>query len=138
RGRQAASPRLGGEQRARRAWVNRSDTIQAAVRASDRARLRRCPPRSMSATGGRFRSSPDALAERVGDEMVVVDLKTDRIYSLNKTAARIWELLCGDCDRSEIERRILEEFDVTPAELAEAIDDLVGSMTRSGLLVSEP
>ncbi len=72
----------------------------------------------MSAIPARFRSSPDALATRVGDEIVLVDLKTDQIYSLNRTAARIWELLCADCDRAEVERRMLEEFDVTPAELA--------------------
>ena len=89
----------------------------------------------MSAIPARFRSSPDALATRVGDEIVLVDLKTDQIYSLNRTAARIWELMCADCDRAEVERRMLEEFDVTPAELAEAIDELVASMTRDGLLV---
>jgi len=88
----------------------------------------------MSSMPVRFRSSPDALATRVGDEIVLVDLKTDQIYSLNRTAARIWELMCGGCDRAEVERRMLEEFDVTPAELAEAIDALVVSMTRGGLL----
>jgi hypothetical protein len=89
----------------------------------------------MSAISARFRSSPDALATRVGDEIVLVDLKTDRIYSLNRTAARIWELMCADCDRPEVERRMLEEFDVTPGQLAEAIDDLVTAMTEGGLLV---
>ena len=88
----------------------------------------------MSSISPRFRSSPDALATRVGDEIVLVDLKTDRIYSLNRTAARIWELVCADCDRAEVERRMLEEFDVTPGQLAEAIDDLVMSMTQDGLL----
>ncbi len=89
----------------------------------------------MSAISARFRSSPDALATRVGDEIVLVDLKTDRIYSLNRTAARIWELMCADCDRAEVERRMLEEFDVTPGQVAEAIDELVTSMTQDGLLV---
>jgi Coenzyme PQQ synthesis protein D (PqqD) len=66
---------------------------------------------------------------------VVVDLKTDKIYSLNRTAARIWELVCADCDRVEVERRMLEEFDVTPSQLAEAIDELVISMMQNGLLL---
>ena len=88
----------------------------------------------MSSTPARFRSSPDALATRVGDEIVLVDLKTDKIYSLNRTAARIWELMCTDCDRAEVERRMLEEFDVARGELAEAIDELVTSMTQDGLL----
>ena len=89
----------------------------------------------MSSMAVRFRSSPDAVATRVGDEVVVVDLKTDKIYSLNRTAARIWELVCADCDRVEVERRMLEEFDVTPSQLAEAIDELVISMMQNGLLL---
>ena len=88
----------------------------------------------MSSTSARFRCSPDALATRVGDEIVLVDLKTDKIYSLNRTAARIWELMCADCDLAEVERRMLEEFDVARGELAEAIDGLVTSMTQGGLL----
>ena len=89
----------------------------------------------MSSLEARFRSSPDAVATRVGDEVVVVDLKTDKIYSLNRTAARIWELVCADCDRVEVERRMLEEFDVTPGELAEAIADLITSLVQGGLLL---
>ena len=89
----------------------------------------------MSSTRTRFRSSPDALATRVGDEIVLVDLKTDRIYSLNRTAARIWELMCADYDRTEVERRMLEEFDVPPGQLAEAIDEVIMSMTQDGLLM---
>ena len=89
----------------------------------------------MSSTPARFRSSPDALATRVGDEIVLVDLKTDKIYSLNRTAARIWELMCADCDRAEVERRMLEEFDVTPGRLAEAVDEVITSMTQDGLLM---
>jgi hypothetical protein len=82
-----------------------------------------------------FQPSSDTVATRVGDEIVLVDLKTDRIYSLNRTAARLWELVGADCDRAEVERRMLEEFDVTPDQLAEAIDEFVMLMTRDGLLL---
>jgi hypothetical protein len=76
------------------------------------------------------------LATRAGgDEIVLVDLKTDRIYSLNRTAARAWELLSAACDRAEVERRMLEEFDVAPEELVEAIDELITSLVEGGLLV---
>lgn len=82
-----------------------------------------------------MRASPDVLETRVGDEIVLVDLKTDRIYSLNGTAARIWELISSDRDRAGVERCMMAEFDVAATELAEAIDDIVGTMTRNGLLV---
>jgi Coenzyme PQQ synthesis protein D (PqqD) len=83
----------------------------------------------------RYRASPDVLETRVGDEIVLVDLKTDRIYSLNGTAARIWEFVSSDRGRAEVERCMMAEFDVAATELAEAIDDIVGTMTRNGLLV---
>jgi Coenzyme PQQ synthesis protein D (PqqD) len=83
----------------------------------------------------RFVASPDALATRVGDEIVLVDLGTDRIYSLNRTAARMWELVSSDKDRAQVEERLLAEFDVAPGPLSEAIDEFISSMTRDGLLV---
>lgn len=89
----------------------------------------------MSAGSARFSASPDAMATRVGDAIVLVHLKTDQIYSLNRTAARIWELLCADCDRAEMERRLLGEFDVPPALLAEAIDELLACLVRDQLIV---
>jgi hypothetical protein len=42
--------------------------------------------------------------------------------------------MCADHDRAEVERRMLEEFDVTPSQLAAAIDDLLATMTEGGLL----
>jgi hypothetical protein len=83
----------------------------------------------------RFQPSPDAVATRVGDEIVLVDLKTDRIYSLNRTAARLWELVGLECDRAEVDRRMLQEFDVSQEELTAAIDEFVVSMAQDGLLV---
>ena len=89
----------------------------------------------MSVNHARYRASPDVLATRVGDEVVLVDVKTDHIYSLNGTAARIWELIISDCDPADVERCMMAEFDVAAAELTAAIDDVVRSLTRDGLLV---
>jgi hypothetical protein len=89
----------------------------------------------MSSASSRFRASPDTVSTRAGDEIVLVDLKTDRIYSLNRTAARVWELFSTDCDREEVRRRLLEEFDVGPSEVESAIDELVQSLVSNGLLL---
>lgn len=82
----------------------------------------------------RFRASPDALATRVGEEIVLVHTRTDQIYVLNRTGARVWELLCAECDRGEIERRLVEEFEVSRAELAGEVEDLIASLTRGHLI----
>lgn len=82
----------------------------------------------------RFRASPDALATRVGDEIVLVHTVTDQIYVLNRTGARVWELLCGELDRTEIESRLAGEFDVAHADLASEVDALIASLLESRLI----
>ncbi len=46
-----------------------------------------------SSTSRPWRCSPDVTARRLGENIVLVHLGTDRIYELNPTAARIWELI---------------------------------------------
>ena len=66
----------------------------------------------ISPLSGRFRASPDALATRVGEEIVVVHTRTDKIYVLNRTGARVWELVTGDLGPVEIAERLEGEFEV--------------------------
>lgn len=83
----------------------------------------------------RFRVSPEAIASRVtGDEIVLVQLETDHIYVLNRTAARIWDLLAAGCDRAEIERCLLAEFRVAEDVLAGQIDQLLRSLEDQQLI----
>jgi hypothetical protein len=83
----------------------------------------------------RFRISPDAIASRVTpDEMVLVQLQSDQIYVLNRTAARVWELLADGCDRAEIERRLLAEFQVAEDVLAAQIGQLLTSLEDQQLI----
>ena len=82
----------------------------------------------------RFQPSPDTVATHVGDEIVLVHLKTDRIYVLNRTGARLWELLSADCDRTEIQQRMLDEFDVGPTELERQLDELLALLAGDSLI----
>lgn len=75
------------------------------------------------------------MASRVtGDEIVLVQLQSDHIYVLNRTAARIWELLAAGCDRAEIERCMLAEFEVAEDELVVQIDQLLKSLEDQRLI----
>lgn len=82
----------------------------------------------------RFRASPDALATRVGDEIVLVHVGTDQIYVLNRTGARVWELLTADVDRARLTDRLLDEFDAPRAELTTEVDALIRSLLEGRLL----
>lgn len=76
--------------------------------------------------------NPDVVHERVGEEVVLVHLKTNQIYALNETGAVFWELFSAGMARPEIEVRMLEEFDVRPEELAKEIDTLLVELEGVG------
>ena len=88
----------------------------------------------MTGAAARFRASPDALATRVGDEIVLVHTATDQIYALNRTGARVWELLCTELDRREIEAHLRGEFDVTSDEVSTDVGRLIASLIESRLI----
>jgi len=87
-------------------------------------------------TSARFHASADTLATRVGDEIVLVHTGTDQIYVLNRTGARLWELLCANRDRAEIERQLLDEFEVAPALLASQVEELIASLLEGNLIAA--
>lgn len=77
---------------------------------------------------------PNVLAKRVGEEIVLVQLETNRIYELNRTAAFLWDALAADPTRAELEERMTLEFDVDRDELAREIDELLDEFTSERLI----
>jgi hypothetical protein len=77
------------------------------------------------------------LAKRVGDEIVLVHLETNRIFELNRTGAFLWEALAAGSTRVELEERLAEEYDVDRDELAREIDELLGRFTSERLIRTE-
>jgi hypothetical protein len=74
-----------------------------------------------------FKKSDAVVFRKIGDEYIFVPIRQEvgdleSLYTLNATAARIWELLDGTAKGTEIRDKIIEEFDVTTEE---AEEDLV-------------
>lgn len=80
------------------------------------------------------RPHADVSWRRLGDEVVIVHLKTNQIYRLNRTAARFWELIAEGSDRATAERVLAEEFDVGDDELRHETTSLVSEFSNEGLL----
>ena len=78
--------------------------------------------------------SPDVASRRLGDEVVLVHLQTNRIFALSPTGARFWELLSDGKTRPEIQAKLLEEYDVSSEEVTAEIDSLVTALLTEGLL----
>jgi len=82
----------------------------------------------------RYQANPDAVYNRLGDSAVVVNMRTNRIYELNRTGARFWELLCAGHDLEKLQQLMLQEFDVTESELAIEIEAMLASLQKEGLI----
>jgi len=82
---------------------------------------------------GSIHPDPNVLAKRVGDEIVLVHLETNRVFELNRTAAFLWDALGSGSTRDELEERLALEFDVERNELAREIDDLLSQFASERL-----
>ncbi|MEE9151897.1 MAG: PqqD family protein [Thermoplasmata archaeon] len=68
-----------------------------------------------------YKKSDSIVSRKIGDEFILVPIKQDvgdleSIYTLNETAARIWELIDGKIKVRDIKERIVQEFEITPTE----------------------
>lgn len=84
-----------------------------------------------------IRPNPDVVHQQLEGEIVLVHLRTNRIYSLNRTGARVWELLEAGHDRAGILDRLEREFDVGREELAQEVDSLFERLSAEGLASRE-
>ena len=82
----------------------------------------------------RLRPSPHVVSSRLGDAGVLVHLETNRIFEVNATGLRIWELAGEGQTLAAIEQTLQEEFDVAPDRLRVEIAALVDELAREGLL----
>ena len=82
----------------------------------------------------RIRQSPQVVSSRLGDSGVLVHLQTNRIFEVNATGLRIWELAGEGRSIAEIEEALQREFDVEPERLHMELRALVDEFSREGLV----
>jgi hypothetical protein len=81
-----------------------------------------------------FTPSDDVVSRRLDDIVVLIHLKTNRIFELNATGARLWELIGAGSTAGEIRDILLSEFDVEPAELDREMATLTTLLTSEELI----
>jgi hypothetical protein len=77
-----------------------------------------------------LRKNPNMVSRVIADEVILLPIyKTSKeincIYTLNKPAAKVWEMVNGKRKMSEIKKKVLLEFDTTPQEADKEIQKLV-------------
>jgi hypothetical protein len=71
-----------------------------------------------------YSKSDSMVFRKIGEECILVPIRQgvgdlDSIYTLNETAAMIWELIDGKTTVGEIKERLLREYDVTGSQAEE-------------------
>ena len=85
-----------------------------------------------------LRHSVDAVSNRLGDGGVVVNLRTNRIFELNATGMRAWELMGDGRTRAELERQLEAEFAATPGRVRTELEQLIADLAGEGLVDANP
>ena len=80
--------------------------------------------------------NPDVVFKRLEDRMVLVDLKSNQIFELNSTGARVWELLQEGVSVDTLIDRLKAEFEADPATLRTEIESLLSDLISEGLIAS--
>jgi hypothetical protein len=78
--------------------------------------------------------SPDVMVRKVGEESVLLDLKTERYLGLDDVSARFWDLLTSGEPIQSAYDKLLEEFEVEPERLRNDLDAFVHELIEFGLI----
>mgnify|MGYP001800419865 CR=1 FL=1 len=81
----------------------------------------------ISATQGQLSSELDG-------ESVILHLDSGIYYGLNEVGARIWALVQQPCSFSNLQRTLLEEYQVSEADCIQAVVNILRDLKRAGLI----
>lgn len=83
-----------------------------------------------------LKPAAQVLVRRMPGGAVLVHLPSNRIFELNETGTRVWELLSEGLDRQQVLRRLVREFDVDAGTAAGNLDAILEHLEREGLLTT--
>ena len=87
-----------------------------------------------------FRTEPSlyraerAIAQHIGDELILLDPTTEDFIALNEVGARIWTLLADVHDRNRLAAEIASEYAIGLDAAAEDLDGFLAELSQLGLI----
>ena len=80
---------------------------------------------------------PDVLSRELDDEGVLLNLETERYYTLDDVGIRMWQLLAEHGDVETVVAQLLDEYDVEQATLRHDLADLIAGLVEADLMTVE-
>lgn len=81
---------------------------------------------------------PDVMIRKVGQESVILDLKTERYLGLNEVGTQMWSAMVGSTSIQSAYETLLREYEVDPKRLREDLQDLLRQLVEHGLVTLSP
>ena len=87
-----------------------------------------------------YRHDPNIVSRRIAGEMILVPIRNnvadmDYIFTLNETAARVWELTDGKHSLAEIHQNLVTEFEVDTGEAQQDLLDLTENLLEINAII---
>ena len=84
-----------------------------------------------------IRLDPASAAwQQIDGEVVIVDLRDSRYFSLNDSAAELWILLDRGATTEELVAALTTKYGIEIAQAAQDVTDLVSQLVALGMVVS--
>ena len=82
-----------------------------------------------------YKKNPDIIFREIAGEFILVPIRNNVgdlncIYTLNEVGAKIWELIDGKREISEIRSALLEDFEVRPEEAGKDLEGFLSELEK--------
>jgi len=87
-----------------------------------------------------FKKNANIVCRKIAGETILIPITrsssdADYIYTLNKSAGSVWELIDGKKSVGDIKKELLKNFDVTAEEIRKKLQYLIGDLIKIKALI---
>jgi hypothetical protein len=82
----------------------------------------------------KYRTSPETLMQKVGEESVILDLRGGTYYGLDPIGTRVWETLAAGSSIEALLVALTSEYEVPIETLRNDVEKLIADLVSNGLL----
>ena len=82
--------------------------------------------------------APDVLCRVIGNEAVLLNLKTEHYLGLDVVGTRMWTLLQESASIADAFDALAREYEVTPDELRRDIEEFLSELLEHSLVQVDP
>jgi len=83
---------------------------------------------------GRATLPTDVMHRTVGDQSVILDLKTERYLGLDPIGTHMWSTILEAPSLESAYQKLLSEYDIEPSRLREELQTFLGKLVSNGLI----